>query len=336
MDKKVILGQSDFCEYRRNEDSYYVDKSLFIKDVIDNGDQTILLPRPRRFGKTLNISMLRYFFEKSDDCKQDCFEDLQIWQQGEKYLKHFNRYPVAYITFNDSKQPTWEICLEDFRKKIIRVFTEFEYLKDNLNEKEQLYYNSILDKTATQSDYEESLKNLSFYVFKETGEKLIILIDEYDTPIHKSCIEGYYGKCIEFFKSFLHGGFKDNKYLERGVITGILQVAKANIFSDLNNIGIYNIFKHKFSDKFGLTEDEVIKLLEDFELSDNLENVRTWFNSYVFGGTKIYNPWSVLSYSQNPVDGFISYWKDSSGNDLIRILIENSDYETKHLIKEFF
>ncbi len=334
MDKKVILGRSDFCEYRRTEDSYYVDKSLLIKDVLDNSDETILLPRPRRFGKTLNISMLRYFFEKSDDCKQDCFEDLLIWQQGEKYLKHFNKYPVVFITFNDCKHRNWDKCYNDFQGRIIKVYTEFEYLKDKLNKKEQLYYNSILDRTASQSDYENSLEIVSYYVNQVTGEKLIILIDEYDTPIHQAYINSYYEDCIEFMKNFLHGAFKDNKYLERGIITGILQVAKENVFSGLNNIGIYNILDEKFSDKFGLIEDEVIKLLEDFNLSDRLDDVQKWFNSYIFGITPIYNPWSVLSFSQNPTKMMKPYWKASSGNDLIRILIENSDYEIKGLMKD--
>ncbi len=334
MDKKVILGRSDFCEYRRTEDSYYVDKSLLIKDVIDNGDETILLPRPRRFGKTLNISMLRYFFEKSDDCKQDCFEDLQIWQQGEKYLKHFNKYPVLFMTFNDCKHSNWNKCYKDFQERIIDIFRQFSYLKLNLDKEDQKYFNSILDETADQSDYEKSIKKLSFYVKKVTGEKIVILIDEYDTPMHQAFINGYYGDCSGFIKNFLHGAFKDNKYLERGVITGILQVAKANIFSELNNIGIYNIFSHKFSDKFGLVEKEVIKLLEDFNLSDNLESVRYWYDSYVFGDTHIYNPWSVLSYSQRPEDGVASYWKASSSNDLIRILIENASFNTKTKINK--
>ena len=334
MDKKVILGESDFCEYRRTEDSYYIDKSLLIKDVLDNSDKTILLPRPRRFGKTLNISMLRYFFEKSEDCKQDCFEDLLIWQQGEKYLKHFNKYPVVYITFNDCKHRNWKKCYEDFKERIIEVYEEFEYIKDKLKEKEKKYFNLILDGIASQSDYEKSIKKLSSYIKIVTGEKLVILIDEYDTPIHQAFINGYYEDCIEFIKNFLHGAFKDNKYLERGIITGILQVAKANIFSELNNIGVYNIFKHKFSDKFGLTEDEVIKLLEDFNLSDNLQGVRHWYDSYVFGSMHIYNPWSVLSYSQRSEDGFASYWKASSSNDLIRILIENASFNTKKKINK--
>ncbi len=335
MDKKVILGQSDFCEYRRKEDSYYVDKSLLIKDVIDNGDQTILLPRPRRFGKTLNISMLRYFFEESDDCKQDCFEDLLIWQQGEKYLKHFNKYPVVYLTFNDCKCDDWEECFEDIKEKIIDLFESFEDIvsKSNNSKKLERFY-KIINETATENEYKKSLKILSELIFNATGKKIIILIDEYDTPIHSAFIEGYYDKCIKFMKKFLHGAFKDNTYLEKGVITGILQVAKANIFSELNNIGIYNIFKHKFSDKFGFSEDEVIKLLEDFNLSDNIGEVRHWYDSYVFGSTHIYNPWSVLSYSQSPEDGIISYWKSSSSNDLIRILIENASFNTKKKINK--
>ena len=334
MKKKVILGQSDFCEYRRDENSYYVDKSLLIKDVIDNSYKTILLPRPRRFGKTLNISMLRYFFEKSEDCKQDCFEDLKIWKEGEDYLKHFNKYPVIFVTFNDCKHRNWEKCYEDFKERVIKIYKQFSYLKKELDEDEQLYYNSILNRTARQSDYEKSLKKISFYIKVVTGDKLVILFDEYDTPIHQAFINGYYDMCIEFMKNFLHGAFKDNKYLEKGVITGILQVAKENIFSGLNNIGIYNILDEKFSNKFGLEEEEVIELLEYFELSDRLEDVRDWFNSYIFGITPIYNPWSVLSFSQTPTRMMKPYWKKSSGNDLIRILIENADYAVKGKIKD--
>ncbi|CAA6810708.1 MAG: Conserved protein, with a weak D-galactarate dehydratase/altronate hydrolase domain [uncultured Sulfurovum sp.] len=332
--QKLPIGMSDFKELIET-DRYYVDKTDFITEIIDSSAKVILLPRPRRFGKTLNLSMLNYFFDKEQD-NRALFKGLNI-AHNTNAMEYCNGYPIIYITFKDVKE-------ENFEKSLLRIkrllSNEFLRHKKSLNsleleEIEERQISNILDESATQVDIEESFKLLSKLLTKAHNQKCIILIDEYDTPIQTAFLKGYYEEMVGFFKTFMGAVLKDNDVnLYKAVLTGILRISKESIFSDLNNIKVYTLLDNPFSDKFGFTSNEVKAMLKSYNLSDNFEEVNRWYNGYKIGETTIFNPWSLLNYSDS--GAFDIYWANTSSNDIIRILVENSDGfrdDLKYLLK---
>lgn len=316
----IPIGISDFRDLRERG-LEYVDKTHLIRELIDRaGVQVLLLPRPRRFGKTLNLSMLRCWFERRDEDLSGLFQGLSIWAAGDEYRRHFQRYPVLWLTFRDIKAPTFELCWEAIRKKIEVLFDEHRAVLDAgvLSEREARDYRAILDRTAGRVLYERALGDLSAYLRRATGEQVVILIDEYDEPIHAGHVGGYGREVLDLFRALLTSGLKDNPHLFRGVLTGILRIARESIFSGLNNLGVYSLLRHEFSTCFGFTEPEVRGLLERSGRADQIETVRYWYNGYDFGGTVIYNPWSALSFVADAQAQARPYWLSTSSNDLVK------------------
>ena len=321
MKQLLPIGKSDFRSVIEN-DYYFVDKSLLIKDVIDSAD-VLLITRPRRFGKTINLSMLRYFYSNEADNSQ-LFSRLAISQAGERYMSKQGKHPVIFLTFKDIKSPRWEEAYKRITYLIQRSFMkDFGYLLDSneLNSFERNALNTIVSGTAEQVHYANYLTNLSQILERIYQQKVVILIDEYDTPIHTAYTNGYYDKMIDFMRDFLSGGLKDNDSLEKGVITGIMRVAKESIFSGLNNLGDFSILSHRLAEYFGFTEAEVSKLVQDMGMhTDILQSIQKWYNGYVMGNQVLYNPWSIIQYISNITEGFKPYWINTSSNLLLRQL----------------
>jgi len=321
MPQKIPIGISDFRKLI-SENCYFVDKSLLIKDVENSGD-IVLYPRPRRFGKTLNLSMLRYFYDNSAD-NSHLFNGLAITQEKEVMQKQ-GKHPVIFISFKDVKSSNYEHCMNAIYDLIIRLFNENHYILDNnfMTEVDRKYFERILSKTGSLSDYENSLKNLAEYLSKYHQSNPVILIDEYDMPIQASYAYNYYSQMIEFIRNLLSGCLKDNVYLEKAVLTGILRVAKESIFSGLNNLKVLSMLARISADKFGFTESEVGQCLADFELSCRFDEVKKWYDGYNFGrNVEIYNPWSILNFIDE--NEFKPYWVNTSGNELIKTLLQKS------------
>lgn len=326
--KDLNLGYSDFKDIIKN-DSYFVDKSLFIKEVIKSQNAVLLLPRPRRFGKTLNLSMLRYFFDKNEPENEKLFTGLEIWKTGDDIIEHCGKYPVIYLTFKDAKKKTWERTLKHIKSEIAKLYKQFTYLLDSsiLHDFEKNKFIRIIDETGDEFESEVSLKLLSEYLHRYHNEKVIILIDEYDAPIQAG-YKKYYDEVIDFMRGLLSGALKDNSDIYKGVATGILRVAKENIFSGLNNLGVYTILNYGFADKFGFTENEVKQIIKDFKVETPYSEIKEWYDGYRFGKSEnIYNPWSILNYVSKEDEGFQTYWANSSSNELIRERIFERDFD---------
>lgn len=324
--KELNLGQSDFKNIIEH-DNYFIDKSLFIEEIITVQKNVLLLPRPRRFGKTLNLSMLKYFFDKNEPNNEKLFSGLNILKCDENITKHCGKYPVISISFKDVKANVWEDCYEFIIAEIVKQFSIHDYLleSDVLKFYEKEKFLKILNETAKKTDYQYSLRNLSEYLERYHKEKVVILIDEYDTPIQTG-YNKYYNEIISFMRNLLSGAFKDNSSLYKGVITGILRVSKESIFSGLNNLSVYSILDSQFSDKFGFTEPEVKEILRDFEVKTAYSEIKKWYNGYKFGKSEdIYNPWSILNYALYPAGGFKTYWANTSANELIKNEIKKKD-----------
>ncbi len=325
MKLKPPIGASDFKKIREDK-YYYVDKSLLINDILEDGAETLLLPRPRRFGKTLNLSMLRYFFEKSKDNNHRLFKDLKVAELPD-IMAHQGLYPVVYLSFKDLKSQNWDECLDKFKYLLSEEFIRIEknWELHFFEPEKKALWNAIRNRSASMGDFENALQFLSNVLFQQTGKKVIILLDEYDAPIHAGETYGYYDDVVLFIRNFMSGGFKDNSSLEKGVITGILRVAKESIFSGLNNPGVYTILDNKFSEYFGFTQDEIEKIISDFKLPESSANtLQQWYNGYRFGPHVIYNPWSVLEFLSREGSPPAPYWVNTSSNDLIRnLIIEN-------------
>ena len=333
--KKLPIGISDFKEMMM-DNYYYIDKSFLIQEVVELGSKAMLMPRPRRFGKTLNLSMLKYFFEKTEEDLSYLFKDLAIWQVGKEYRDMQGIYPVIFLTFKDVKNSDWEGCFEQLKVIIADEYRRHDYLLRSsvLSEIEKETYINITHMKAHRVIYETSLRKLSEYLEKHYNQKVMIFIDEYDTPIQAGYLEGYYKKGIEFIRNFLSGGLKDNTSLERAVLTGILKVAKESIFTGLNNFKVYSILTNKFSRYFGLLEEEVIKMMQDYEITDKIVDIKDWYNGYIFGKNIIYNPWSIVNFVDGYEEGFVPYWVNTSGNELIKRLITTSNTDIKEDIEK--
>ncbi|MDM8521924.1 AAA family ATPase [Desulfococcaceae bacterium HSG8] len=329
--KKLPVGSSDFRKLREGG-YHYVDKSLFIRDIAEASAEVILLPRPRRFGKTLNLSMLRYFFEKSDDDRSGLFGKLAI-RDDECFEAHQGKYPVIWMTFKDLKEPSWEYMYRRMTNLIRDEFLRHDALLGSalLRGSEKRYFESVLEQKAELPDYGDALRYLSDYLRRYHGEKVIILIDEYDTPLHAGYAGGYYEDVISFIRNFLSGGLKDNEHLFRGVLTGILRVAKESVFSGLNNPGVYTVLSRKFSDAFGFTVPEVRQFLEERGMGDRYEDVSHWYNGYLFGGRVIFNPWSVINYADNEGEAK-PYWINTADTGMIDRLATRGGKELREEI----
>ena len=321
--KKLPIGISDFQELMEGN-YFFVDKSLFINEIINDGSKIILLPRPRRFGKTLNLSILRYFFEKTwkkEKIKQ-LFSGLSI-EKEELFSKHLCRYPVIYLTFKNIKSSNFKEDLESIKRLIADEYRRHGYLLESgaLDDFEKDDFKNVAALTADISLFKSSLLYLSHYLYKHHKEKPVILIDEYDTPIHNAYFEGHYKEIITFFKSFLSAGLKDNPDIYKGVMTGILRVAKESIFSDMNNLGVYSIMREEYSDHFGFMEKEVKDLTQTYNIKERFKDIKNWYDGYVFGKNVIYNPWSILNFISSKDKQYRPYWVNTSSNSLIKDLV---------------
>lgn len=313
--RKTSIGIVDYKKLIE-EGCIYVDKTLFIQEVIDRGTEVAIFSRPRRFGKTVNMSMLKYFFEKSEEDRSYLFSPYKIWQT--EHRDKLGRYPVVFLTLKEVKYNAWELAYEKLKMLIAEEFERHRYLlaSEKLSPEEKQDFLAILRKQASQPTTEASLKYLVKWLRRYHEARVVVLVDEYDAPIHKAYFCGYYSLVVDFMRNWLGGGLKDNTCLERGVITGILRIAKENIFSDLNHCSNFTLFNKDFSDKFGLLEGEVLDLLKEHGIEDKQEEVRKWYNGYRIGSHAIYNPWSILNYMQHRE--LKPYWVNTSGNELIK------------------
>ena len=315
--RKLPIGVSDFKKIIQN-DYYYFDKTKLIENILNEGSEVKLFTRPRRFGKTLNMSMLKYFFDVKDkEENRKLFEGLNISKS--EYFDKQGEFPVISISFKNYNKNDWESGFKSVKSIVSDIYAEFEYLMEHLNKRDLKRFEDIwLEKD--EGDWEKSLLNLTRYLYNYCGKKVIILIDEYDQPIINSYIRGYYKEAIDFFKNFYGTVLKDNEYLEMSVMTGILRVAKENIFSGLNNIKVHSILNKRFTEYFGILENEVEDALKDFGMEYDLLDVQKWYNGYLFGDTKVYNPWSIINFLDEEELG--AYWVNTSGNQLIQLYLQ--------------
>lgn len=314
------IGVSDFK--KATSDYYYVDKTLLIRDFMDNKSEVTLFTRPRRFGKTLNMDMLRVFFEKTEEDNSVYFKDKLIWQCGEEYTAYQGKYPVIFLSFKDVKCDTWETTLDKIGKLITLEFIRHEELEtsEQLSVYEKELYVKFARGEANEIDYQMSLQYLSIMLNKHYKEKAIIIIDEYDTPIQQGHTCGFYDPIIRVMRGFFSGGLKDGSHLAYGFLTGILRVAKESIFSGLNNIKICSILDKDYSNFFGFTKDEIKQLLAYYEASDKYDEVCDWYDGYLFGETEIFNPWSVINYIADKCEAK-AFWQSTGSNDIIGEII---------------
>ena len=320
------VGISDFR--LASGEYYYVDKTLMIKDFLDERPMVSLFTRPRRFGKTLNMDMLRTFFEKTDEDTSIYFKDKKIWKCGEKYREYQGKYPVIFLTFKDVKRDTWEETYEHIVQLLREEYQRhIEIWESNLcNEYEKAVYRRIIEGTASSTEYIASLKLLSEMLHRQYGEKTIIIIDEYDTPIQQGHICGFYEQVVSFMRNFFSGGFKDNRHLAFGFLTGILRVARESIFSGLNNLIVNSVLDKKYSEYFGFTRDEVAEMASYYDAQEKMEELCDWYDGYCFGKTEIFNPWSVINYFSRDCEAR-SYWVSTSSNDIIGEILAEADDE---------
>ena len=322
MARTVSIGAQDF-ETLRQENYFYVDKTKFIQEWWESGDTVTLITRPRRFGKTLNMSMVEKFFSINYAERADLFYDLNIWQD-ENYHKLQGTYPVLFLSFADIKETTFNESRKKICKIIQMVYNKYDFLLEgcllNANEK-----NDFLKITADMEDYMASLslKMLSDYLYRYYGKKVIILLDEYDTPMQEAYVNGYWKELTAFTRGLFNSTFKTNPYLERAIMTGITRVSKESIFSDLNNPEVVTTTSEKYADCFGFTEKEVFAALEEYNLSDQKQQVKSWYDGFTFGKRNdIYNPWSIINFLDKKKVG--AYWANTSSNTLIGKLIRES------------
>ena len=320
----IGIGTSDFKKLRLKQD-YYIDKSMYIKDIIDNRSEVILVTRPRRFGKTLNMSMLRYYFDQDVKDAKELFEGLKIMEQGEKYTSKLGAYPCIYLTLKDVNDVNYNNMILDLKSAIMEMYREHRYLldSDKIYEEEKSRIMDILYAREDEVTLKTSVRDLSGYLYRHYNKPVMLFIDEYDVPIQSAYVKKYYEQAIEFFKAFYGGTFKDNPYLEKTVLTGVSRVAKESIFSGANNFDVYTVLNDEFADDFGITSEEINKILEDFNVQEEKEEVKKWYDGYRIGNVEgIYNPWSLLNYLAKKE--LRPYWVNTSSNDLIKMTIKNS------------
>ena len=331
--KSLPIGVSDFK--LATTGYYYVDKTLMIRDFLDKKPMVSLFTRPRRFGKTLNMDMLRVFFEKTNEDTSVYFKDKQIWQCGDYYTKHQGQYPVIFLTFKDVKSMTWEETFQKIRRLISLEFIRHNELETSsvLTAYEKEQYHLLAGDSGDEVDGQMGLQLLSLLLHKHYGRECIIIIDEYDTPIQQGHTCNFYPEIVNFMRNFFSGGLKDNPHLAFGFLTGILRVAKESIFSGMNNLKTYSILDDGYSSYFGFTEKEVKDMLRYYGKDDKYNELSEWYDGYRFGNTEIFNPWSVINYiSDNCFPK--AFWQSTGSNEIIGEIIQAATPEiTKDLYK---
>ena len=319
--KPLPIGISDYI--RAQADYYYVDKTLLIKEFLDQKPLVSLFTRPRRFGKTLNMDMLRVFFEISEEDTSKYFTDKAIWRCGEEYRNHQGKYPVVFLTFKDVKFDSWEATLDKIRDLLQEEFGRHQELanSDRLADYEKTYFTKIIYGDVSEVDLTASLAKLSGMLTKHYGKAPIIIIDEYDTPIQEGYSKDFYDEIIGFMRNFFSGAFKDNKNLTYGFLTGILRIAQESIFSGLNNLTVNSVMDDEYDQFFGFTASEVREMLEYYRVPDKETELKDWYDGYLFGGTEIYNPWSVINYISK---GCIpqAYWVNTGKNEILEDVLK--------------
>ena len=320
----IAIGESDFKSLRLKDD-YFIDKSLFIRNIIDNRSKVVLITRPRRFGKTLNMSMLKYYFDCTKKDSNKLFEGLKIMEQDEKYTSKLGAYPCIYITLKDVSGVDFEEMILSFQTELANIFMEhIELLKsEKILEPEKEIFNTVINFKANKVQMQNAIKLLSKLLQKEYESPVMLLVDEYDVPLQSAYVQGFYNEAVEFFKKFYGVTFKDNPYLEKTVLTGVSRVAKESIFSGANNFKVFTVLDDEFSSDFGITKDEMEKIISDFNIQEEKEKIAKWYDGYVIGNTEgIYNPWSILNYLTDRK--LIPYWVNTSSNDLIKLILKKS------------
>lgn len=332
MSLRLPIGYDNFGKIREKKLDF-VDKTLFIQGILDETEtEVILITRPRRFGKTLNLSMLQYFFAaEAYGCKtQGLFDDLKIAALGETYMQHQGKYPVIFLSLKDVQDHRYETAYAGLTHLLEQVYSEHYYLLEStqLSEKEKTNFKVILERQGHEGEIKSALRDLSRYLFKHHGVKPWLLIDEYDTPIQSAFLHGYYEDMIELMRGLFSTALKTNPYLEKAVITGILRIAKESLFSGLNNLKVYTVLQQQYSEYFGFTETEVSDLLQRADLAEQASDIKHWYNGYLMGNTVIYNPWSIVNCIYEK--GLLRpYWVNTSGNALIKSLLASSDIAIK-------
>lgn len=344
MNKPLPIGIENFEELIKTG-YYFVDKTMFIKELLDVQGKVNLFIRPRRFGKTLNLSMLRYFFEdtgheEKNNQNKALFHGLKIMEAGGEYTGQMGMYPVINLTLKSAKQGTFESAYYKIREEIAAEFSRHkEGLKsDRLSEKEKKEFQKLMDKEAEYDDYSGALKFLSKCLYEVTGRKAVILIDEYDVPLENAYFEGFYGKIIQFIRSLFESALKTNDYLQFAVITGCLRISKESIFTGLNHLKIISVIDRRYSEHFGFTEPEVLDMMKYYRVESRFHTMKEWYDGYTFGDSEVYNSWSVINYLYDlnaNIHAFPRpYWINTSSNEIIKDLIVRADGETKEQIEE--
>lgn len=346
MKKALPIGVDNF-EKVISENYFYVDKTLLIKDLMDFKSEVNLFLRPRRFGKSLNLSMLHCFYENSWDPKinakyKSLFQGMKIMDAGEAYTSQMGQYCVIDLTLKSAKQADFETAYYMIKTGIASEFERYmtlvERSKGCLSQVEYNRYTAIANETATQSDFRNSLQLFCKCMYKITGKKTVVLIDECDVPLENSYFQGFYAKMVDFIRSLFESGLKSNPYLQFAVITGCMRISKESIFTGLNHLNIISVLDSKYSEHFGFTEPEILQMMAYYQVENRFPTMKEWYNGYLFGNTEVYNPWSVIKFLYDLYPDAKAfprpYWINTSSNDIIRRLISRADRETKGQIEQ--
>ena len=331
--KGIGIGESDF-KMLLLRNNYFIDKSIYIKDIIDNQSVVNIITRPRRFGKTLNMSMLRYYFDIKGKGNKELFKGLKIMEQDEHYTSKLGYYPVIYMTLKDMQGSNFEEALLQLKTELVELFINYADLlkSEKLLDIEKEMFNTVLNLKANKIEIQNALKLLSRLLYKEYDRPVILLIDEYDVPLQTAYVKGYYDEAIDFLKTFYGVTFKDNPYLEKAVLTGVSRIAKESLFSGMNNFKVFTIMDNEFADDFGITSEEMKKIIKDFNVEDDEEEIKKWYDGYKIGNIEgIYNPWSILNYLTDKE--LKPYWVNTSSNDLIKMTLEKSSSLKEKMIR---
>ncbi|MCI8273487.1 MAG: AAA family ATPase [Clostridia bacterium] len=322
--KGIGIGESDFKGLIIRDD-YFIDKTMYIKEIIDNKSRVVLVTRPRRFGKTLNMSMLRYYFDCTKKDTKELFKGLKIMEQEEKYTSKQGYYPCIYMTLKDVRGRDYNQMMLALQTELNELFIDHVNLlqSEKLLDVEKEMFSTILNLKANEVEMRNSIRLLSKLLNKEYGKPVMLFLDEYDVPLQNAYVKDFYEETIDFFRDFYGTTFKDNPYLEKTVITGVSRVAKESIFSGANNFKVFTVLDDEFSDDFGITREEMKELIEYFGIQEDKEEIKKWYDGYTIGNTEgIYNPWSVLNYITDRK--LIPYWVNTSSNDLIKLILKKS------------
>ena len=338
MNKPLPIGVDNFKKLI-DKGYYFVDKSLYIKELLDMQSEVTLITRPRRFGKTLNMSMLKYFFEKTEEDNNYLFKGLKIMNESQKYLDCMGKYPVISLSLKVAKQPTFGMAYDKIVEIISEEFNSHKEVlsADDLLEYEKEKFRNIMEGKGSISDYNTSLKFLAKSLEKYYKKKVIILIDEYDVPLENAFFEGFYKEMVDFIRSLFESALKSNESLDFAVVTGCLRISKESIFTGLNNLNVCSILDANYREFFGFTEDDVLSICKDYNITDKYSDIKKWYDGYNFSGMEVYNPWSLIKYLNDLIldknKEPLSYWANTSSNSIVRTLIERADKTTKSEIE---